>query len=205
MITLFHAPQSRSSRIMTLIDEMGIQDQVRIVPVNILRQDGTGGADPQNPHPDAKAPALVHDATLVTESAAVILYLTDLFPDSGMAPKQGDAKRGEYLTWLFYYGGVVEPVLLCEAMGIKHPALTRTFRDHAEIAARLRSALSKGPWLLGETYSAADLLMHSPYGWFKDATPDDPLIRDWVARCLARPARARTAATDAMLMGQLTA
>ena len=205
MLTLFHAPNSRSSRIVTLIDEMGITDKVQVVPVGIVRQDGSGAADPLNPHPDAKAPALMHDGTLITESGAVILYLTDLFPDSGMAPKQSDPKRGDYLTWLFYYGGVVEPVLLCEAMGIQHPALTVTFRGHAEIAARLRKALAKGPWLLGDTYSAADLLMHSPYAWFKDATPDDPLIHDWVARCMARPARARTGASDAALMALIAA
>lgn len=205
MLTLFHAPNSRSSRIVTLIDEMGIKDQVHIIPIDILRQDGSGAADPRNPHPDAKAPALLHDGGLITESAAVILYLTDMFPNGAMAPIQADAKRADYLTWLFYYGGVVEPVLIFEAMGIKNPALTRTFRDHAEIAARLHAALAKGPWLLGDSYSAADLLMHSPYAWFRDATPNDPLIKDWVARCMARPAQARTMATDAVLMDQLAA
>ena len=205
MITLFHAPNSRSSRIVTLMDEMDIMDKVRITPVGIVRMDGSGAADPENPHPEAKAPALLHNGVVITESAAVILYLTDLFPDSGMAPKHGAVNRGEYLTWLFYYGGVVEPVLLCEAMGIKHPALTRTFRDHAEIVARLHKALSKSPWLLGDSFSAADLLMHSPYAWFKDATPDDPLIKDWVERCMARPSRARTIASDAALMAYTAA
>lgn len=200
MLTLYHAPHSRSSRIVTLIDEMGIADHVNIVPIAIVRMDGSGGADPKNPHPDAKAPALLHDQTLITESGAVILYLTDMFLDSGMAPNHGDPERGNYLTWLFYYAGVVEPVLLCEAMGIKHPALTRTFRDHAQIITRLRTALTKGPWLLGDTYTAADLLMHSPYAWFNESLPDDPLIKDWVARCMARPACKRTATSDAALI-----
>ena len=122
-----------------------------------------------------------------------------------MAPKPGAAARGDYLTWLFYYGGVVEPVLLCEAMGINHPALARTFRNHAEIVVRLQKALAKGPWLLGETYSAADLLMHSPYAWFKEAIPADPLIKDWVARCMARPAQARTIAIDNALRHPIAA
>lgn len=65
--------------------------------------------------------------------------------------------------------------------------------------ARIRSALEKGPWLLGDSYSAADLLIHSPYAWFKEATPDDELICDWVARCMARPSAMRTAASDAAL------
>ena len=111
MLTLFHAPQSRSSRIVSLIDEMGIQDRVRIVPTDIPRMDGSGGADPANPHPEGKVPALLHDQTLVTESAAVIHYLTQLFPDTGMAPQPGDPRYGAYLTWLYWYGNVMEPVI----------------------------------------------------------------------------------------------
>jgi glutathione S-transferase len=205
MLTLFHAPKSRSSRVRTLIDEMGIQDWVDIVPVNIPRQDGTGARDAANPHPEGKSPCLLHDNTLITESGAVMLYLTTLFPDAGLAPKLGEAQWGEYLTWMVWYGSVMEPVMIHEAMGISHPALTATFRGSAEMVARIRAALDKGPWLLGETFSAADILIHSPYAWFKDAMPDDALIRDWVERCKARPAVARTLAADQMLMGQAVA
>lgn len=205
MLTLHHAPNSRSSAVVALIDEMGIADQVQIVPTDIVRFDGSGRRDPGNPHPEGKVPALVHDGTLVTERAAVFLYLTALFPDSGMAPKPGTAKRGEYLSWLFWYGNVLEPVLIHQAAGLSHPFLTATFRGPAEATARLRAALEKGPWLLGEDYSAADLLVHSPYAWFRDATPDDPLIRDWVQRCMDRPARARTLARDADWMAALAA
>jgi glutathione S-transferase len=178
---------------------MGIQDRVRIVPTDIPRMDGSGGADPANPHPEGKVPALLHDQTLVTESAAVIHYLTQLFPDTGMAPRPGDPRYGEYLTWLYWYGNVMEPVIIFEAAQIQHDWLHTTFRGTAEVKARLRSALEKGPWLLGDSYSAADLLVHSPYAWFKEATPDDELIRDWVARCMARPSAARTATSDAAL------
>lgn len=200
MLTLFHAPQSRSSRIVTLIDEMGIRDQIDIRIVSIPRIDGTGHRDPANPHPEGKVPALLHDGTLITESAAIILYLTALFPDAGMAPLPGTAKRGAYLTWLFWYGSVMEPVLIQDAAGIDHPYLKAAIRGVPEVTARIHAALSTGPWLLGDTFSAADLLIQSPYAWFTEATPDDPLIRDWVARCQARPAVARTRAEDAGLL-----
>lgn len=205
MLTLFHAPMSRSSRIVTLIDEMSIQDWVDVVPVNIHRQDGSGGRDGVNPHPEGKVPCLLHDGRLITESGAVMVYLTTLFPDAGMAPRADDPQWGEYLTWMTWYGSVMEPVLIFEAMGIEHPVLPVTFRGHAEMAARIRAALEKGPWLLGEAFSAADILIHSPYAWFKDATPDDVLIRDWVDRCKARPAVARTLAADAAAMDQAAA
>ena len=202
MLTLFHAPQSRSSAIVTLLDEMGITDKVEIRHVNILRMDGSGGVDPANPHPEGKAPALLHDGHLITERGAIMLHLTTLFPEAGLAPAVGSPLWGAYLTWLSWYQGVLEPVLVIGALGLDHPGITRTFRGHAEAAARISSALQKGPWLLGENFSAADLLVHSPYAWFQDVTPDDPLIRDWVARCMARPARLRVLAADATAMAK---
>ena len=196
MLTLFHAPKSRSSRIVILIEEMGVVDRIEVKTTAIPRVDGSGAPDPANPHPEAKVPALLHDGTLITESAAVILYLTALFPDSGMAPKPGEPAYGAYVTWLFWYGNVMEPVLIHQAAGLSHPYLDTTFRGPAEVEARIHAALTKGPWLLGERYSAADLLIHSPYAWF-GTTSDDPLIADWVARCMARPAVAQTALKDA--------
>lgn len=200
MLTLFHAPQSRSSRIVTLIDEMGITDKVDTRIVTIPRRDGSGGRDPANPHPEGKVPALLHDGTLITESPAVIQYLTGLFPDTGVAPKPGDQNYGEYLTWLHWYGSVMEPVMIFAAGGIDHPYLHVTFRGVPEVTARIERALAKGPWLLGDSFSAADLLVHSPYAWFGNMTPDVPAIQDWVARCQARPAVARTRTYDAGLM-----
>jgi glutathione S-transferase len=205
MLTLFHAPFSRSSRVVTLIHEMGIQDWVQIVPVNICRQDGSGARDPANPHPESKAPALLlDDGTLLTETGAIMLYLTGMFPDAGLGPQVGDADYGPYLTWLSWYNSMMEPALVCDAAGLEHAFLTATFRGPEQVTARIRAALERGPWLLGDRYSAADILVHSPYAWFTQALPDDPLIRDWVARCQARPALIATKAMDAGLMAKAT-
>jgi glutathione S-transferase len=200
MLTFFHAPNSRSSAIATLIDEMGISDWIETRLVSIPRQDGSGGRDPMNPHPEGKVPVLVHDGQVITERGAIILHLTSLFPDSGLAPKVGTPEWGAFVGWLTWYHAVMEPVLVFDFAKIDHPILGITFRGHDEVAARIRRALERGPWLLGETYSAADLLVHAPYAWFKDATPNDPLILDWVERCKQRPARQRNLAADAAQM-----
>lgn len=206
MLKLVHAPMSRSSRILWLIDEMGIGDRVEVQQVRIRRFDGSGARDPANPHPEGKVPMLFHETgdgvARIMESGAVMLYLTALFPDSGLAPKPGTAKRGAFLTWLFWYGSVMEPVLTLAAAGVEHPYVTAGLRGVAEVNARLRAALEQGPWLLGEQFSAADLLCFSPYNWFRDALPDDPLIRDWVARCLARPSVARVRAMDQAMLAR---
>jgi len=199
MLTLYHAPMSRSTRITALIDELDADVEIRTV--TIPRQDGTGGRDPANPHPEGKVPLLVHEGAAIWESPAIILYLTDLFPKAGLGPLPGDPLRGPYLSWLAYYGDVVEPVMIFEnVVKIDHPVLATTFRGMAEVTDRLARALERSPYLLGERYSAADLLLHSPFAWFRDATPDVPVIRDWVARCMDRPAARRAAARDKALL-----
>ncbi len=78
MLTLYHSPRSRSSRIIRLIDELDIWTEVDIRIVSITHSDGTGEHDPNNPHPEGKVPLLVHDGVEIWESNAIILYLTDL-------------------------------------------------------------------------------------------------------------------------------
>ena len=128
MLTLLHAPQSRSSAIVTLIDEMGIADKLEIRHVSIPRMDGTGARDPANPHPEGKAPALLHDGHLITERGAIMLHLTTLFPESGLAPAVGSPEWGSYLTWLSWYQGVLEPVLIMEFAGLSHEYLPQPQR-----------------------------------------------------------------------------
>jgi glutathione S-transferase len=200
MLTLIHSPQSRSSACVTLLEEMDLREKVALKLVSIPRLDGSGGRDGANPHPEGKVPALIHDGHVITERGAIMVHLTTLFPEAGLAPKVGSPLWGDYLSWMSWYQGVLEPVLILDFCKITHPSLTATFRSPIEATARIRAALEKGPWLLGEHFSAADLLVHSPYAWFKDATPDDPLIKDWVARCMARPARLKVLAEDAAAM-----
>ena len=196
MLTLYHAPQSRSSRIVQLLDELGVLDQVEIRIVGITRFDGSGGADPVNPHPEGKVPLLVHDGFEIWESSAIILYLTDLFPQAGLGRPVGHSERGPYLSWLAWYGDVMEPVMVFKISGLSHRLFDVTFRGVPEMTARLGSQLSKTPYILGDTFSAADILLSSTFAWMPDATPDVPEIRDWVARCQARPSAARQVAYD---------
>lgn len=188
MTTLLHAPRSRATRVRILLEEMGVGDRVTQREVTIPRQDGSGGRDATNPHPEGKVPALLHDGAVVTETGAIMLMLTDMFPGAGMGPVAGEADRGAYLTWLFWYGSVMEPVMIHHAAGLSHPWLTATFRGMAEMEARVSAALAKGPWLLGDRFSAADILIQSPWHWFREMEPGDPAIRDWIARGAERTA-----------------
>lgn len=145
MLSLFHALLSRSSPIATLIDEMAIGDRVRTPDVAIPRLDGSGHHDPANPHPEGKAPALLLDGSVITERSAVILALTTLVPDTGLAPRPVTAEWGAYLTWLFWCGYVMEPVLIQAAAGVSHPDLQAAMRGVPEVTARLATALAHPP------------------------------------------------------------
>src|SRR5690606_16783202 len=104
---------SRSSRIIWLLEELGATYEIR--PVSIYRSlSGTGQPDPANPHPDKQVPALQDGETLVAESVAIVLYLTDAFPAAGLGPLPGETGRGEYLTWLTWYLAAMEPAIYAQ-------------------------------------------------------------------------------------------
>lgn len=195
MLTLYHSPNSRSTSVVQLLHELGATDRVEVKTVTIPRQDGSGARDPANPHPEGKVPYLVGDSDHVRERGAIILYLTDMFPEAGLAPLPGDPQRGEYLSWLFWYQGVLEPVVILSWAKIEHPMIHASLRDYDTAIQRMDEVLSRQPYLLGERFSAADLLCAGPFAWFGDQLVLTPAIRDWVARCqdrdLVRAARER--------------
>ncbi len=194
MLTLFHSPRSRSTRIVALLHELGALDAVRIEIVDIPRMDGSGRTDPRNPHPEGKVPLLVEDGVAIRESAAIVPYLAERFPDAGLQVPPGDPQRGAYLSWFAWYAGVMEPVMVLQATGLQHPALAATFRGKAEMEAQLLAVLARQPYLCGDRFTAADLLLHSPYAFF--GLPGVPAIDAWVERCRARPSMAFAAAFD---------
>lgn len=198
MLTLYHAPRSRSSSVLWLLEELGEPYDVRIV--NIRRADGSGARDPalEGVHPHAKAPALVHDGITIFERPAIFLYLTDTFPKAELGPKIGDAKRGPYLTWLAYVTGVIEPAAISKRFGVQHVPGPMGWAPIEEIDAHLNKTLEAGPWLLGAKFSAADILIAGglsvlvPAGLF----PKRKLYDDYLERAVARPAFARAQARE---------
>jgi glutathione S-transferase len=193
MLTLFHAPRSRSTRILWLLEELGLPHDVRYV--SIRYSDGSGdGPDLANPHPDRKVPALRHDDALITESAAVALYLAELAPQAGLAPAIGAADRGAYLTWLSWIEGECGPALasrFCAAPGDPEPAaFTAALR-------RIEAALARGPFLLGERFSAADVMLGGALDWARRVLPAEGAIAAYSARLADRPAYHRAMGRDA--------
>jgi glutathione S-transferase len=196
MITLYHAPKSRSTRMIFLLEEIGAPYEIKTV--TIRRGDGSGALDPANPHPHGKVPAIRDGETLVFESAAVALYLTDKFTANGIGPLVGDPLRGAYLTWLAYYAGEMEPAWVSKFMKVEPPRGTAGWVKTDEIMAFVNATLDKGPYLLGDAFSAADILVGTTFALFM-GTPmleKTPLLEAYVKRITARPAYARALARE---------
>ena len=108
-VTLFHVPNTRSTGALILLEELGAAYELRVLD----RKNNEQRAAPYlSINPMGKVPALLHDGALVTEQAAIYIYLADLFPEAGLAPAIGDSLRGPYLRWMVFYGSCFEPALI---------------------------------------------------------------------------------------------
>lgn len=150
MITLYHSPDSRSSRFLWLLEEIG--EPYEVVYCSIARRAG-GTEDARN------------------------------------------VRRAAYLVWLAFYAGEVDPVYITRWLygECLDPI---TLRDQARVVNRVSGALREGPYLLGQQFTAADILVSGPFEWDRAWAPDNPYIQQWLARLNSRPAAQRAAAKD---------
>lgn len=193
MITLYHRPNTRSTRFIFLLEELQAPYTIRIVTTRT--RDG-GAVDPANPHPHGKVPAISDDGVVVFESVAIALYLTDKFPKNRLGPTVGEAERGAYLSWLAYYAGVLEPAFLSKFMNWELPRGTAGWVPVEEAMPAVIARLSQTPYLAGERFSAADVLYATSFALFAKSPllPSSPVIDDYVKRVVSRPAFARAMA-----------
>jgi glutathione S-transferase len=192
MITLYHTPKTRSTRFIFLLEELGAPYVLQ--PVTLRQRDGSGAVDPANPHPHGKVPAIRdEDGTLVFESTAIALYLTDKFPKAGLGPLVGDPRRGAYLSWLAYYAGVMEPAWMSAFMKWEIPRGTAGWVKTDEIMDYVNDTLAKGPYLLGEKFSAVDILTGTTFAMFMGSPllEKTDFLEAYVTRVTGRPAFAR--------------
>lgn len=186
MLTLYHAPGQLSSRMVWLLEEL--QADCELVLTHFPQPDG-GGADPRNPHPHGYAPALLHDGALVTETGAVALYLTDLFPQSPLGVPVGHPQRGAYLSWLFYQVGMTEPLVNMQAA-----QLLQHFAPYASLNEamwqHLLHTLARQPFMLGERFTAVDILYIELFERLRGVLGPSEVIDAYIARG-DRPARRR--------------
>jgi len=203
-ITLYHSPNTRSSGILLLLEELGAPYELKLLNMK-------AGEHRQAPYlavnPMGKVPAIEHNGVVVTEQIAILIYLSDLFPESGLAPALRDPLRGPYLRWIAFYAGCFEPAIIDRARKIEEgPASMLPYGNYDSMLKALTGQLAKGPWLLGERFTAADVIWGSGLGWTTmwKLVPELPEIKAYLARFSARPAVPRAKAKDAELAASLS-
>jgi glutathione S-transferase len=198
MLTLVHAPRSRSSGFIWMLEEFAQPYQIEYV--SIRRADGSGTLDASNPHPHGKVPVLKDDSQVVFEQSAIALYLADKFPTAHLGPAPGAPGRGDLLTMLSYYSGVIEPAFVSKFLQVKVPRGSAGWVDSDEAMDFINSKLAVQPYITGEAFTVADVLYAGAFAMFMNSpllsAKKTAQLEQYVARCVSRSAHARAQAKD---------
>jgi glutathione S-transferase len=200
-LTLYTNPMSRGRMVRWMLEEIGQPYDTEIVPY------GPGMKTPEYCaiNPMGKVPALRHGDMVVTETAAIIAYLADAFPEARLAPPSASPLRGPYYRWLFYAAGCLEAAITNKALGVAVPAERERMVGYGSFEAVmevLEAAVSKSAYLLGDEFSAADVYLGSQIGFGMRFGMIDkrPAFEAYYARMQARPALQRATEIDDQLM-----
>ncbi len=154
-----------------------------------------------------KVPAVRHGETVITEGAAICAYLADEFSKRKLNVPIGSPRRGVYLKWLFFGPGCLEPAMVDRAAPRKEPPRRAMlgYGDFDTTMNVLAKAVEKGPWLMGDQFTAADVVIGANIRWgtiFK-LIPERNEFLDYSARIAARPAAQRAEAKDREFSAQV--
>ena len=196
-LTLYHAAPSRSSITRWMLEEVGEPYDIHLLNL------GTG--DNRKPdylaiNPMGKVPTLKHGDTVITEAAAICAYLADEFPRAKLNVPIGTPRRGVYLQWLFFGPSCIEAAIMDRTFPRKEEARRAAlgygdFDTAMDVTAK---AVAKGPYLMGDQFTAADVIIGSTLRWgmmFK-MVPERPEFTAYTNRLATRPALQRAEAKD---------
>jgi len=194
-LTLYHIAPSRSSVVLWMLEEVG-----EPFDLHVLKRGENREPDYLAVNPMGKVPALRHGGAIITEVAAICCYLADAFPQARLNVPIGDPRRGPYLKWLFFNPGALEPAIMDRAFKRAEDAPRQAlpygdFDTTMDVVAR---AVTPGPFLMGEQFTAADVVIGSGLRWATvfNLIPPRQEFADYVARLVDRPGAKRATAKD---------
>ncbi|GEP12476.1 glutathione S-transferase family protein [Methylobacterium gnaphalii] len=201
-VTLYYSPQTRATGTRVLLEELDAPYDLHVLNMKASEQ-----REPSYlaVNPLGKVPAIRYGDAFVTEQVAITIYLGDLFSQAGLTPALGDTLRGPYLRWIAYYGSSFEPALMDRFMQREPAPVTQSpYADYDTMLGALEVQLAKGPYLLGERMTAADILWGVAFSWtmmFGIVPKKDVFVR-YSGRITSRPAFQRINAADAEMAAQ---
>jgi glutathione S-transferase len=196
-LTLYHAAPSRSSIARWMLEEIGEPYDLHVLS---LAKGEQQAPDYLAVNPMGKVPALKHGDAVITEAAAICTYLADEFPQARLNVPVGDPRRGTYLRWLFFAPSCIEPAITDRAFPRKEEPRRGMlgYGDFDTVMAVVAGAVEPGPYLMGEQFTAADVVLGSTLRWgmMFGILPKRPEFVAYVDRLEQRPALKRAVALD---------
>ena len=203
-LVFFYNPMSRARIVHWMLEEVGVPYETRLV-----RFDRNEHKSPEflAINPMGKLPTIKHGDTVVTEAGAICAYLADAFPAAQLAPPTSSPERGTYYRWMFFGAGCFEPAVidhLFKRVPVERPS-SIGYGTYEDTLNTLEKALARGPFLLGERFSAADVYVGSQIRWalMTKGIESRPVFEQYIARCDARPASQRSNAQSEKYMQEL--
>ncbi|MAQ15253.1 MAG: glutathione S-transferase [Sandaracinus sp.] len=198
-ITLHHHPFSRAAGTLFMLEEVGQAYELQFV-------DMKAGEQKQEPlkklNAMGKLPTLVDDGVVVTESAAIGIYLADRYAAGRLAPALDAPERATYLRWSFYAPSVIEPGCMAHAAKWEYRAGSAGWGTYEEMLDTISGAIGDGPWLLGEQFTMADIIFGGTVRFMTqfDMLEKRPEYMAYVERLNARPASQKADAINRRIM-----
>jgi glutathione S-transferase len=196
-LTLYHAAPSRSSIVRWMLEEIG--EPYDIHPLSLSKGDNRA-PEYLAVNPMGKVPALRHGDVVITEAAAICAYLADEFPRAKLNIPTGDRRRGPYLKWLFFGPSCIEPAMMDRAFPRKEEARRGAlgYGDFDTVMDVVAKAVSNGPYLMGDQFTAADVVIGSGlrFGMMFKLLPERAEFTAYTGRLAQRPALQRADVKD---------
>ena len=198
MITLYGFPQSRSTRVLWALEELEEPYQYLVVD---LRHGRAGDRSLQELNPGGKVPVLQDGAFLVTESLAICLYLAERDPQRRLLPDSDLASRARLLQWCSFAVSELEQPLWTAAKHrfvlpkpLRGPAVGEAARyEFAQASKVLETGLGAQPFILGDRFTVADILIGHTLDWAQAAgwSVQSGPVEAYLDRIQRRPPYAR--------------
>lgn len=192
---LYHCPNTRAFTALWMMEEVG-------QPYELVRVDIRAPGHPTDAYrkvnPMGKVAGFSDGECAMGETAAILLYVADKFPHTQLAPAPTDPRRGRFLQWLMFPATTIEPVMLEKMRGTPPDSFRSGWGDYDRAMGALEGALSPGPWLFGDRFTAADLYIASTLGFGMQFGMIDkrPAFAAFSERAAARPAFQRAIAIE---------
>jgi len=196
-LVFYTHPMSRGRIVRWMLEEVGQPYQTKILEFGHSMK----GPDYLAINPMGKVPALRHGDTVITEAAAICLYLADAFPEAGLAPPPGSRERGPYYRWFFFGAGPLEAATTDKALGFEIPVEREGLVGYGNLErtlAAIEGALYRSDYIAGDRFSAVDVYLGAHIGWgmARGGIDKRPAFERFWALVSARPAAIRAKTID---------